>query len=145
MHTVRLSPSTREQLPPTVYVVSLSRAGRKYLEHGEASRARSSPLKTFGSCTLRLSSPAHFTDNLLAQGFIELSRTEQHVFNTVPNGFGVQCLRAHRGVSFKAPMIAFISSDLRSGEFANCSFVLLVACCLRVSDSRSFPMITLLT
>ncbi len=44
-----------------------------------------------------------------------------------------------------APMIAFMSSDLRSGEFANCSFVLLVACCLSVSDSRSFPMITLLT
>src|SRR5437016_10851507 len=32
MRSVRLSPSTRERLPPTVYVVSSSRAERRYLE-----------------------------------------------------------------------------------------------------------------
>jgi hypothetical protein len=36
MRSVRLSPSTREQLPPTVYGVSSSRAGRRSLEHGGA-------------------------------------------------------------------------------------------------------------
>ena len=32
------------------------------------------------------------------------------------------------------PMMAFMSSDFRSGEFAKCSFVLLVAYCVSVSD-----------
>lgn len=32
--------------------------------------------------------------------------------------------------------IAFISSVFRSGEFANCSLVLLAACCFNVSDFR---------
>ena len=32
-----------------------------------------------------------------------------------------------------------------SGELANCSFVLLVACCLSVSDSSSFPLSTSFT
>ena len=41
----------------------------------------------------------------------------------------------------RAPMIAFINSVLRSGEFANCSLVLLAACCFSVSDSSSLPLI----
>jgi hypothetical protein len=40
------SPSSRDQLPPTEYLVSSSPSGRIYLEHGEASRARSLRLDT---------------------------------------------------------------------------------------------------
>jgi hypothetical protein len=45
----------------------------------------------------------------------------------------------------KAPMMAFSSLVFRSGELANCSLVLLAACCLSVSDSSSLPLMTLLT
>ena len=44
-----------------------------------------------------------------------------------------------------APMMAFISSFLKSGELANCSLVLFAACWRSVSDSSSLPLITLLT
>jgi len=35
-------------------------------------------------------------------------------------------------------MTAFVISLVRSGEFENCSFELLVACCCRTSDSSVF-------
>ena len=37
----------------------------------------------------------------------------------------------------KASIIAFIISLLRSGELENCSLLLLLACCLRISDSNN--------
>ncbi len=42
-------------------------------------------------------------------------------------------------------MMAFMISLERSGELTNSSFVLLLACWMSVSDSRSLPFRTLLT
>ena len=38
-------------------------------------------------------------------------------------------------------MIAFCSSCFRSGELANCSLVLLAACCFNVVDATTLPKI----
>src|SRR5208337_5458034 len=54
------------------------------------------------SATMRPSRPDRFTDSLLAQGFIEPSRAEQHVFDSATNGFGAQRLSAHGGVSLQS-------------------------------------------
>jgi hypothetical protein len=44
-----------------------------------------------------------------------------------------------------ASMMAFNISLARSGEFENCSLLLLLACCANTSDSSNLPLMTLFT
>jgi NAD(P)H dehydrogenase (quinone) len=76
---------------------------------------------------------------LLPERLVQLSLPEKHVLERTCSQLRACVLIAVW--ASRAPMI--INSAARSGELANCSFVLFAACCLRVSDSSNLPLMTL--